>query len=188
MKNYKQKLFISTAILMSCSSSIYAEKQPEKHTGIINFTDCISNSKYGKQEQKSFENIRNQMSSVVEDIEKQLSEIANKMQDSDFMDSLSPEAEQEMKIKFQGLNEELNRYQNQYMQVLQQANMKLVSTMKDYVSIASESIAKKKRINMVITEDACFYYSDDLNITDETIQEMDKNFEASNKPEDIKSN
>ena len=186
----KKKFYFLTVLILSfCSIAIAKEqintkevekatstKKEEKHEpkfGIVNFSTCITESKYGKEEQASFEQVKTQMTTLISDLEKQLQEIANKFNDAEFLDSLSPEAEQEMKVKFQGLSEEYNRYQNQYMQVLNQANMKLIQAMNHYVNQASNSVAKKNQLSMILREDTCFYYTDKDDITNQIIKEMD---------------
>lgn len=175
----KRQIFILLTTLFCLSSfKSFTEEIPY---GIVNFGSCVTDSKHGKQEQESFEKLRKQMTTLMTDIENQLNEIATKFQDPEFIDSLSPEAEQEMKARFQTLNEELNRYQNQYMQVMQQANMKLMQTMNNHISKASESIAKKKKIPMIVREEACFFYDPSFDITASIIEEMDKNHSKESK-------
>lgn len=178
----KRQIFILLTTLF-CLSSLksFAEDIPY---GIVNFENCVTESKYGKQEQDSFEKVREQMTTLMTDIEKQLNEIATKFQDPEFVDSLSPEAEQEMKARFQSLSEELNRYQNQYMQVMQQANMKIMQTMNNHISKASETIAKKRKIPMVVREEACFFYTPSFDITTSIIEEMDKAYTKESKTAD----
>lgn len=170
-------LFISLFFLTSLKS-FAEEKIPY---GIVNFPSCVADSKHGKQEQEAFEKLREQMTTLMTDIDKQLNDIATSFNDPDFIDKLSPEAEQELKSRFQALNEELNRYQNQYMQVMQQANMKLMQTMNSHVSKASEIIAKKRHLPMVVREEACFFYNPTFDITKAVIDEMDKTFDKENK-------
>ena len=145
--------------------------------GIVNFSTCVKESKYGQQEQKSFEKLREQMGSLITDIEKQLNEIATKFQDADFVDSLSPEAEQEMKARFQSLNEELNQTQNQYLQIMQQSNMQLMERLHDHVVKASEIVAKREKLPIVFREDACFFYIPSFDITSSVLEEMDKTYD-----------
>jgi outer membrane protein len=156
-----------------------SEKLPS--IGIVNFTTCIQESKFGKQEQESLEHIRNQLQKSIEDVHKQLSDTVAKLQDNDYLDTLNPEAEKELKMKFQTLNEELNRYQGQYYQIMQQANMKLVQTMNDRINQASELVAKKEKIALVINREAAFHFSEALDITKKVIDELDKRFEDQNK-------
>lgn len=172
----KTQLFLLTCSILSFTAVKSFAKESSPY-GIVSFDLCITESKYGKQEQESLEKLKNQMATLMGDLEKQLTEIATKFQDADFVDSLSPEAEQEMKSRYQTLGEELNRYQNQYIQLMQQANMKLVQTMNDHVTKASERIAKKKKIPMVMREEACFHYQPELDITTEVVAEMDKTFD-----------
>lgn len=146
-------------------------------TSIVNFSTCITNSKYGKKEQENFEALRKQLSSLIEDTEKEAKDLSAKFEDSEYLDSLSPKAEEEMKARFQTLNEDLARYQSQFYQVMQQANMQIVHKMNSQIARASEKVAKDKKLDYVINKEACFYYRPDLDLTDKVITEMDKNFE-----------
>lgn len=183
----KRQIFI-LLISLFCLTSMKSFAAEEIPYGIVNFGSCVLESKYGKQEQESFEKIRGQMTSMMSDIKKQLEEIETKFHDPEFVDSLSPEAEQEMKGKFQTLSEELNRYQNQYVQVMQQANMELMQTMNTHVSKASEAIAKQKKLPMVVREEACFFYNPSFDITKSIIDEMNKSYDKENKVEDQAKN
>jgi outer membrane protein len=149
--------------------------------GIVNFSSCVSDSKLGKQEQASFESLKKQMSSMLEETEKQLNDISSKFNDPEFLDGLSPEAEEELKVKFRTLNDELSRYQNQYYQVLNQANMRVIQTLSTGINTASEKVAKTKKLSMVINKDACFFYSPGLDVTPLVIAEMDKEYDLDGK-------
>ncbi len=148
---------------------------------IVNFADCMTNSKYGKQEQTNFENVRKQVVSMIEDTEKDLKELSQKFEDPEYLDSLSPKAEEELKIKYQSLNEDLARYQNQYYQVLQHAQMQSVQKLNATVGQAAEKIAKDKGLSYVVNKEFCFYYKPELEITNSVITEMDKIFEVEQK-------
>ena len=76
------------------------------------------------------------------------------------------------------LNEELARYQNQYYQVMNQANMRTMQTLAASINTASEKVAKDKKLTMVVNKDACFYYSPDRDVTTLVISEMDKNYSS----------
>lgn len=170
------KMLAKTICLSLVSSMLIAAEY-----GIVNFDTCLIESKKGKQEQASFEALKKQVTSMVEETEKQLNELSQKLNDSEYMDGLSPEAETELKNKFAALNEEMNRYQGQYYQVMQQANMRIYQQVSQEASIAAEKVAKDKKLYMVINKGACLYYNADYDITQAVISEMDKRFEMSNK-------
>ncbi len=150
--------------------------------GIVNFATCLSDSKKGKQEQTSFEALKKQIGTMIEEAEKTYTVENQKLNDNEYMDGLSPEAEQEQKMKVARLEEEMARYQNQYYQVMQQANMRILQQVGQEISAASEKVAKDKKLNMIINKEAsCFYYNANLDVTQAVIQEMDKRFEAANK-------
>ena len=176
-----KKRFLCALIASSafCLSSVSAAESPS--VGVVNFANCITDSKLGKQEQASFEALKKQLTSLLEDTEKQLQEISGKFNDQEFMDGLSPEGEAELKNKFQALNEELARYQNQYYQVLNQANMRIIQMLSSNISNAAEKVAKEKRLTMVINKEACFFYSPTLEVTSAVVSEMDKVFELNAK-------
>ena len=175
-------LTLLTSLLCFTSVKSFAEQIPY---GIVSFPSCVTESKYGKKEQEGFDKLREQMAALVTDTEKKLNDLATKYNDPEFMDSLSPEAEQEMHAQAQTLSEERNRYQNQFMQVMQQANMQLMQTMNGHVQKASEIIAKKKKLPMVVREDVCFFYNPSFDITKSIISEMDKSFDLENKDQAV---
>jgi len=172
-------LFSICATLGLCAGTLTAA-EPKTSVGVVNFAHCMSESKLGKQEQASFESIKTQMTSLLEDTEKQINEIATKFNDPEYMDGLSPEAEEEMKNKFRALNEEMSRYQNQYYQVLNQANMKVIQTMGESIQKASEKVASNKKLTMVINKEACFFYTSALDVTDLVVTEMDRIYDQNN--------
>jgi outer membrane protein len=172
----KRRWILTLLTLGLMTGSFAAETQND--VGIVNFATCIADSKLGKQEQASFETLKKQMSSLLEDTEKQLNDLSAKFNDPEFLDGLSPEAEEEMKNKFRTLNEELNRYQNQYYQVLNQANMRVIQTLSTGINTAAERVAKDKKLSMVVNKEACFYCIPTLDVTDFIITEMDKNFDT----------
>ncbi len=176
MKNRYLSLLILAAGL---TSSAFAADAPS--IGVVNFAHCVTDSKLGKQEQNAFDNLKKQMSTMLEETEKQLNDITAKFNDPEYLDGLSPEAEQELKNKFRMLSEEMNRYQNQYYQVLNQANMRIVQTIGNGINSASEKIAKDKKLTVIVNKDACFYISPTLDVTNEVVLEMDKNFDVETK-------
>ncbi len=167
------------AALKAADKNLNADKH--LNIGIVNFGKCIESSKHGQYEQKQFESIKSQMQKAIQDLDEQLSATAAKLQDKDVLDSLSPEAEKALKQKFQELGEELNRYQGQYYQIMQQANMRLMHTVADLINQASETVAKRAHLSLVLNKDAAFHYMAALDITDEVIVEMDKKFEKEGK-------
>lgn len=173
--------FIPALLIAIGLSTAAFSAEPPSNFGIVNFGTCVSDSKLGKQEQASFESLKKQMSTLLEDTEKQLNELAAKFNDPEYIDGLSPEAEEDLKNKFRTLNEELGRYQNQYYQVMNQANMRIVQTLSTSIAAASEKVAKDKKLDMVANKDAFFYYSPVKDVTPLVIAEMDKNFAQESK-------
>lgn len=175
-----RKFILATLSTLSLSTAAMAgEAAPTM--GVVDFAKCVTDSKQGKQEQNSFENLKNQMSGMLQETEKQLTDLSTKLNDPEFLDGLSPEAEEELRTKFRMLSEEMNRYQNQYYQVLNQANMRVIQSLSSMINNASEKVAKDKKLNVVINKEACFFYSNKLDVTSSIIAEMDKVFDSESK-------
>lgn len=176
MKKYLISIYTAALIAPLAGASSAPNEEPTKF-GVVNFSLCYQDSKLGKQENNNFEGIRTQMTSLLEDTEKQLNEVATKLQDRDYLDGLTPEAEAELKAKFSLLSEEMNRYQNQYYQVLNQAQMRIGQNLVGVVGLAAENVAKTKKLDLVLNREACFFNISGLDITAEVIGEMDRMFE-----------
>jgi len=156
--------------------------------GIVNFSTCISDSKLGKKEQSNVETLKKQMASMMEETDAKLRDLSTKLSDEEYRDSLSPKAEEEMKMTYQGLEEDLQRYQQQFYQMIQGANYQLVQTMSNHISSAAEKIAKEKKLDYIINKEACFYVRSDFDVTPQVIQEMDQTFDSNDKDSKVSDN
>ncbi len=177
----KKLCFLALVALSGVIPSLSAEM----NIAIVNFKMCVDQSKLGKEEQSNFEALRNQMEKSFEAKEKDLTEMSNKFNDADFLDSLSLEAETELKRKFRVASQELNQLQSQYYQALSQANMKIIQQMQDAVVIASKAVAEEKNIDLIVNDESTFFYNPKHDISMDVIAMLDKNYEqeAQNKKE-----
>lgn len=180
-----RKFFLSAATALVAISANAAENPV---IGVVNFATCITDSKSGKKEQENMENMRKQMSSLIENTEKELKEISAKFEDTEYLDSLSPKAEEDLKVKFQTLQEDLGRYQNQFYQVLNHANYQMIQKMSGTISKAAEKVAGQKTLDYVMNKEACFYIRPNLDVTAQVIAEMDKTFDLESKAKKLSDN
>lgn len=183
-----RKLLLSAAVVFGLMGTTAQADEKQAVIGVVNFASCVTESKMGKKEQENMENIRKQMSSLIEDTEKELKEIAAKFEDTEYLDSLSPKAEEDLKIKFQTLQEDMGRYQNQFYQVLQHANYQMIQKMSGSIAKAAEKIAKAKNLDYVMNKEACFYIRPDLEVTTLVISELDRTFETDVKAKNVSDN
>src|SRR5438105_1409735 len=130
--DHMHKLFCLTATMAAISLAAVEDFR------VVNFSSCVMDSKAGKKEQESLDAMKKQMSTLVENTEKEIKEIAAKFEDTEYLDSLSPKAEEELKIRFQTLQEDLARYQNQFYQILNQANYQILQKMNGVIGKAAE--------------------------------------------------
>jgi outer membrane protein len=117
------------------------------------------------------------MTSLLEETDKQMREISTKLNDQEYMESLSKEAQEELANKFRNLNEEMNRYQNQYYQVLNQANMRFLQNLHTQIQEAASAVAANEKLDMVINKEAFFYHQNQFEVTEKVIEEMNRKFD-----------
>jgi outer membrane protein len=147
--------------------------------GIVNFKKAVEESKLGKQEQATFEKMRDQMASSLEKTQKELQELNSKMSDQEYMDGLSGTAQTDLRTKFQTLNTEMMQNQSQYYQILNQAQMRMIQGLMDEVQSASREVAKDKGLKVMMADDAVFYYVPEMDMTKQVVATMDSHFAPS---------
>lgn len=143
--------------------------------GIVNFKECIDKSKLGKQEHARFEDFKNQMEKTMEAKAKELNDMEAKFTD-EYMDTLTPEAEKDLKNKFKNLSQDLSQQQNQYYQLLNQTNYQIVQKMNDLITQSASKVATEKNLKLILNEEACFFRSSALDISKDVIAELDTLF------------
>ncbi|NGX42261.1 MAG: hypothetical protein K940chlam7_00539 [Chlamydiae bacterium] len=182
MNILRKAFYACAAVLLFCSAAPKELEAQTANIGFVDFKKCVEQSKLGKQEQANFESMKKQMEDVLGEKEKSLSDISTKFDDPDYLDTLSPEAEAEMKHKFRNLNQELSQHQQQYYQILNQANFKIIQKISETINEASKTVAKDKSLDIILNEEGAFYYKDTLDVSADIVKVMDATF----KPEETK--
>lgn len=175
----KKYILLSLCIVGAYASTI----------GIVDFSKCANDSKYGKKEQEKLENIKSQWTNLITETEKELKEVNEKLQNEEFLEGISPEAEEELKLKQETLSNDFSKYNNQLYQILNQAHYLMVQKLSSCVAKGSEKVAKDKNLDILLNKEACFFSDPKIDYTSFVIKEMDKDFknEISMNEEDVKN-
>lgn len=177
MKSYRKILIAISVLFISFPLSA----QDSFKMGYVNAKKCIEKSKYGKREKTAFETLRKQLGDNLEKADKELNELAKKLEDQEYMDGLSSPAAEELKQKFQKSSQEFVRYQNQYYQLLNQANVKLLQNLNNIICESSDKVRKDKNLNVVFNDEAIFSVDPSYDISEEIVKKMDDRFEQESK-------
>ena len=188
MKKFKLMTVLGFLLAIGSLSAADAQKTDVQKTykvGCVNFKKCVEESKLGKQEQGSFEALKKQAEISLEEKEKKLTDMATKLNDPDLLDMMSPEAETDLKRQFRALNQELTQLQNQYYTALNQANFKIIQNITEVIAKASEEVAKENGLDMLVNDEAFYFYNPSLDVSAKVIAKMDQIFdqESKTKPE-----
>lgn len=181
LNKYLTLIAIAGSALVFCAAVPVEAQNNSPRIAIVNFKDCVERSKSGQQEQTAFDALKKKLESSFEDKEKALTELSNKFNDPDYMDGLSPEAEHELKHKYRTMTQEITQYQNQCYQLLSQSNMKVLQKLNELVSKAAQNVAKANNYDIILNDEAAFYFSNGLDISNQIIAEMDKLLDAEQK-------
>lgn len=152
----------------------------ELKLGFVNFRICLDKSKQGQQEKQAFEALKKQMQETLEGTDKELADLAKKLEDQEYLDTLSPSAEEELKQRFHGLSQEFSRYQAQYYQLMNQANYKMFQSLHEQVAVAAGHIREKQDLSMILNEESVFAFAPALDITESVVHEMDRLYDLEN--------
>lgn len=183
-----KKTILKTLALCSLTAASLFSEETITGVSVVDYGQCISESRYGIAEQKAVDKIRTQLSTLITDTDKEIQELNTKFEDTTFLDSLSPKAEEELRARHQTLMEDRQRYQWQFGQIMQQASYQLMHKISAQIARASEKLALEKDIDYVINKEACFYYRPALDLTQAVIAEMDKNFETDSSMQKVSEN
>ncbi len=170
-------MMISVA-LFAAQSDDFIQSSGALKVGVVNFKLVVEESKFGKLEQGNFETLKKQIEGVVEEKDKARAELAAKFNDPDYVDSLSPEAENELKHKFRLINQELGQMEGQFYQTLNQANVKILQKLNEMVSKASVTVAKENQLTLILNDDGCFFYDKTLDVSRKIIASLDALYET----------
>lgn len=182
MKNLRHLFVCAGAALALLTSQASWAQQPAQpyqsnqgfKVGVVNSKKCLEDSKLGKQDTADFKKMQAQMETILQEKVRALEEIESKLSDDDYIDSITPEAEASLKQKKRELRKEAVGLESQYMQTLQQANVKIVQKLTDVISKASEQVAQEMGLDYILTDEACTFYNKNLDVSDRIVAKMDQ--------------
>lgn len=150
--------------------------QVTQEIGIVDFRRCLDDSKFGQKERDGLLALQKQLATQVEAAEQELNHLTDKLRDPEFLDSLSSEAEEELKMRYQALSQDIVQRQNQFYQIMGQGEMKLMQQLTTQIMRAAQIVAKEKKLEYVIREDAFAFFNPTHDVTKDVVSEMDKLF------------
>ena len=175
--NFKKIMKVGLMLaLFSVTALSYADAE-EMRIGVVDFRTCLEKSYIGQAEQQKLEAMRNEMVNSLEGKEKLLTEVMDKLKKPEYLDTLSPQAEEELQKQYASLSEEIQMYQNQAYQALNQAQMKMFQSVSEQVAKSAEYLARENNLDIVLNQESCFYFKRPLEMTQIVVQELNRHFQ-----------
>lgn len=172
-----KKLMMITLGSLSLLASPLSAKASANTARFVDFRKCFLESNFGKQEQERFQEMQTQMEKSIKDLTAQLTEVQEKLNDEDVRDALSKKAEEELQEKQNTLTAELQRYQMQFPQILQQAQSQSFYMVREKAKNAATELATEKKLGCILSEDQAFFYKAELDVTAQVIEKLNKLYE-----------
>ncbi|SCA62675.1 Skp-like protein [Chlamydiales bacterium SCGC AG-110-M15] len=145
--------------------------------GVVNVRQCIENSKLGLQGREILTKTQKQMDEVLAKMNDELKDVSEKFSDEDYLDSLAPELEKELRTKLMSLSQEKSQFENQYYQIMNQANTQFIQSILSGIGRASESVAATRDLEVIVDSETCFFYRPAIDLTTAVLEEMNTLFD-----------
>ncbi|MBB65082.1 MAG: hypothetical protein CMO81_08465 [Waddliaceae bacterium] len=174
MMHHLKKLFLLSVLALGIHTTDIEGK--DTSCGVVDFARCMQESKLGKSGEQEFETLRQQMAQSGEAKQQEMQALAKKLQDEDYMDSLSPEAEAELKQNFERLGMELQQFQQVFYQTMNQANYSWLQLVHGGVEKAAALVAESEKVDLVVNQENVFFSIPALDLTEKVIAQMNKTF------------
>ncbi|BAE81298.1 outer membrane protein/ompH [Chlamydia felis Fe/C-56] len=176
MKKSLRPVFLAFLTLAGTQQAFADDDHLKGGLGVVSLKRCLEESAFGKKETEELENMKEQFSKNSEKMEEELSALYNKLQDEDYMESLSTSASDELRKKFENLSSEYNALQSQYYQMLNQSNMKRVQKLIKEVKKASNIVREQTGLAAVLNDEVVLSIDSSADITNEIIKILDESF------------
>jgi len=169
------------ALLLAGASAISTQgfaTEASNLPGIVNFQACVSETKVAQEKQKELEGLEKQFRVRIDEIQKRCKEIDEKLGNEAYIDSISAEAEENLKNERQAEVQKLMSAQNEFQQIMQQQQMAFQQSFVLSLSDAAKQVAKERGHSFVISKDACLFYDDKLDMTKDVVAKVNAVYDA----------
>lgn len=170
------KKLLTATVLVLCVQTLSLDA----NIGIVNLKRCLEESALGKKESEELDSMKQKYMRTAEKMEEELTSLYNKLQDEDYMESLSKNASDELKKKFEELSAEYNTFQAQCYQAVNQNNMKRIQKLIEEVKQASKKVMEKEKLEAILNEEAVLAIVPWADKTDAIIKILDESFKKNN--------
>ena len=167
-----KKLFLLFAIAgLTSSQAAFGDTAPGA-PGVVNFQTCMEKAKIAQDKRRELEGFDKQFRVKIDEIQKRCKEIDDKLNNVEYVDSITAEAEENLKKERQAEMQKLMGTQNEFQQIMQQQQMAFSQSFMISLGDAAKKVAKEKGLSHVIAKEACLYYEDNLDLTEDVISKI----------------
>lgn len=177
MRKFEWLLAMCCLASVSLTSQTPPDLKSTCSIGVVNINACITDSRQGLDSRQALELINQKAADSLQDIDKQIQDIDAKLSDEHYRDSLTPQAVEQMRQNHEKLLQEREIRSNDFRQQMSQMHFSLLQELMTQVSVASETVAKKKGLSIALSGEGVTYFDPSLDITGDVVEELNKTAE-----------
>jgi outer membrane protein len=173
-------LFLSSSVAVLAAEPVAKPSSPQEtfpttsRFAVYNPRRCAEESKMGREAESTLMNLKDQLSSQLEPIQKELMELVEKGRNADYMESLSMEARRDLEKRFQELSAEFDNKREQFDEILNEAKGRAFSQLNVHMERAGHVVGREKGIETIARNEAFLIYPHSIDVTTPMIVELDK--------------
>lgn len=173
-----RNIFLALATLGLSFGSAYADNSAP---GIVNATTCMEQSKFAQNKKTEIDSYAKELQAKLESLHKEYKEIEDKLKNTEYVDSITPEAEKNLENEKAARAQKLGMAQSEFSQMMQQKQMEYFQALQESISEAAQLVAAENHLSGVASKDIYFYFDPALEITDKVIAKMDELYDQKQK-------
>lgn len=146
-------------------------------TGIVNPTSCMEKSKFAAAKRSELDSFGKELQAKLETLHKEYKELEDKLKNTEYVDSITPEAEKNLENEKAAKAQKLGMAQSEFSQMMQQKQMEFYQSLQENIGIAAAEVATEKELANIASKDLFFFFDSNLDVTDDVIAKMDQIYE-----------
>jgi len=137
----------------------------------------MEKSKFASAKREEIEGFGKELQVKLETLHKEYKEVEEKLKNTEYVDSITPEAEKALENEKAAKAQKLGMAQSEFSQMMQQKQMEFYQALQENIGEAAQQIAAEKSFDNIASKDLFFFFDQKLDVTDEVVAKMDELYE-----------
>gem|GEM_PF-4221427 len=142
--------------------------------GYVSMMFCCTHSQYGKKEMDRLNHESAKIRHYISEVHQQIQELEEKLQDPDYLDCVTPDAEEEIRVRLISLQKEEKRRRRVAEGQLRQMEFQFVQDVSRLAVEAAKHVAEDQKLSFIVKDEQFLYCQNGHDCTNAVVGEMDR--------------